>query len=166
MTIRRVVVANTQRAGGAILSPATQKDSYMIDDKWLGAMGYTTWEYGKKVQAFRIMNKHEFAVDDTVELYDFSDRHGATMTVKEIRMIVCADITDEDIALLGYRDRAEWIDQTEGGWPERKAWLIVGPIEVHPTEGAGKSAATVTTNNVETGDSSTVIVDLRDHGVQ
>lgn len=167
MTIRTAVVANTQRQGGALLLPATFRDSYLIDDKWLGVGDYSAWQYGKTVQAFRTMfNRHEFAVGDTIELYDFFDRHGATMNLKQIKMIVCATITDEDIALIGYRDRAEWLEQTEGGFPERKAWLLVGDVTVHPLTSEGKQAATLTTTNADTGESETTIVDLRDHGVQ
>src|SRR6185295_485373 len=130
MSTRKVVVANTQRVGRALLVPATRRDSFRIGPTWTGVGDYTTWQYDKVVEAIRQFPKGGFEVGDQVEVYDFSDRLGATMKIEQIRMIVCKDITDKDLHLLGYKDRGEWMEQTEGGLVERKAWLLVGPTQI------------------------------------
>jgi hypothetical protein len=164
MIRREVVVANPHRVNRAMLAPATRKDSYRLADKWQGVGDYTTWIYGQQVEGVQQFPANGYEVGDEIDIYDLADRLGATMKVERIRMITCADITDEDIALLGYRDRDEWIDQTEGGMVERKAWLLEGQVKKHNMEGPGVPVGTIKVTNVETGATDTTIVDLRDRG--
>lgn len=166
MTTRRVVVANTQRVKAALLVPATRRDSFRLGATWQGVGDYSTWEYNRQVEAIQQFPKNGYEVGDTLEVYDFTDRLGATMKIEQIKMIVCADITDGDIRLLGYVDRDEWMEQTEGGLVERKAWLLVGPTTQHQVEGPPAAAGVIKTTNVETGESQTIVADLRDHPAQ
>src|SRR5690349_12549009 len=110
MSNKRVVVANPDRVNQAMLLPATRRDSFTIADAWRGVgENYENWRYGRAVDGLRQFPKNAFSVGDTVEVYDFYDRLAARVQVQAIKMIDGEHIADEDIALLGYRDRAEWL---------------------------------------------------------
>lgn len=166
MTIRRIAIADLARLNQALLLPATRKDSYRFGDMWHGVGDYETWKYNIAVDGIRQFPKNAFDVGDMVEIYDLSDRLGATMKIEWIKMIDGAEIRGDDLWRLGYRDRDEWTEQTEGGLGQRKAWLLIGPIERHELKGLGAAVGTIHTTNVETGETETSIADLRDHPAQ
>jgi hypothetical protein len=153
----RLTVANPHRVNKAILLLATAKDSYRSGDKWVGVGdkdgNYINWQYGRTVEAVAQFMQSPHAIGDEMEILDLQGRVQLTGNINGIKMIVCADITDEDIALLGYKDRAEWIEQTEG-FPERRGWLILlSEIDKRDASGAAwQDVIDVKTTNAETGE--------------
>jgi hypothetical protein len=162
LATRKITVANPRRTSRALLLPATRRDFYRLGDTWSG--DYADWRYGLTVPEIRHFGQETYSVGDTLEVYDFQNRLGVRADVTGIKMLVCADITDEDIALLGYRDRAEWLEQTEGGLGGRRAWMFLLQNVRHfdATGQIATSAAEVQISDTEKGATEHLHIDLRD----
>jgi hypothetical protein len=80
-------------------------------------------------------------------------------------MIDGEHITEDHIKQLGYRDRTEWLEQTEGGLGGRRAWLLrINVIESFVPDGQSpRQVADLNIVDTDAGTTDHSRADLRDH---
>jgi hypothetical protein len=149
-TIRQVMGFSTRRIARlpvgtltGVMAPASRRDSYRetASGDWQDA---DDWQYGKPVHAFNMHRQVPFEVGDVLELDSIDGGPIKYARIDAIKMIDGATITDDDIHLLGYKDRDDW---TENGLPARRGWLMT--VEMLPGE---KENTLKTTRRVEVQD--------------
>jgi hypothetical protein len=128
-TIRPITIDDTEGvlvgpAATAVLAPASRHDTYQVGDEWFGVGDFDRWQYGRDVQGINLWQRFLFLVADILEIHDLEGKTPQYAEIQGIKMIDCAKITDDDIQLLGYKDRAQWLEQTSGGLGGRHAWLL------------------------------------------
>jgi hypothetical protein len=111
-----------------LLAPASRRDNYRPAGAhvWQDA---DDWQYGRAVDAFSLHRQYPFAVGDRLEIDSIDDGPIKMAVIRAIKMVDGETITDDDIHLLGFQDRAAW---TNGGLPKRRGWLM--SVELLPGE--------------------------------
>jgi hypothetical protein len=128
-TIRPITIDDTEGilvgpAATAVLAPASRYDLYQIGDDWFGVGNFDSWEYGREVQGMNLWQRFPFLVGDILEIHDLEGKLPQYAAIRAIKMIEAANITDDDIRLLGFRDRNHWLEGTAGGMGGRRGWLL------------------------------------------
>lgn len=110
----------------AILVPASRFDAYETGNKWRNVGDFSSWQYGNYVDAITLMGGQiRYTVGEVLAVNGFDMKIHGYVEVKAIKMIVPSEITDADIALMGWRDRAHWLEMSADGLPNRKGgWLF------------------------------------------
>jgi hypothetical protein len=144
MTTKGIVVLRPERLvqkGGTrgAISTATKFDQYSVAGRWYPVGEFATWQDRQSVDAIsQAMGEFQFAVGDILAVEGF-DRHVyCHVEVQHIKMVTLADLTDADIDAMGYRDRDQWLEETDGGLKSRHGWFFTLAIlqDVLPDETA------------------------------
>ncbi|MCC7451752.1 MAG: hypothetical protein IT324_30365 [Anaerolineae bacterium] len=143
--VRQIIGISTERVGNVppgqltgVLAPASQRDRYRarIGKPWTN-VDYADWQYGEPVYAFNLHGQSPFEQGDKLEMEGLDNSPKRYAVIRQIRKIDGATITAEDMALLGFADRADW---DKHGLNKRRGWLMI--VEMLPDTSPSDSTTT------------------------
>jgi len=130
VNVKKFTLSDPERIRSAFILPATPRDLYCLKGEWQIARELNLSATGVAVEGIRTALSHLLPGDE-VEICDVFSRVVLRCRVLGIRLIDIANLRQQDAAMLGYRDRAEWLEDNRGGPGGTRGWFVTVDVIEH-----------------------------------
>lgn len=119
--MRHIIIAEGLKPGKrAMLAAWTTSDTYAQGDIWQQADELLP---GQPVTAINHFGRHVTKTGETVKVENDAGKGFGKVTIDRIELVNTVDLTDRQLADLGYASYAELFD-AQPGYRNRRAWLV------------------------------------------
>jgi hypothetical protein len=109
-----------------VIVPASPFDTFRMDNRWFSANSFYNWTHQTCVDAIHFCQSYHFEIGQPFEIHSPLEQYSNFLEILGIKMISAAKLAEDDLALLGYRCRAEYDDQQGRYACMDNGWLIWG----------------------------------------